>query len=233
MSSVAIRSFVLAGLLLAAAPAVAEAQLYTWRDEAGHLVVSKTPRDGSGLTYAVVNGASPIRTTQPALSRRAAPFEALIVEQAAAHGVRPDLVRAVIQAESAFDPMARSHKGAMGLMQLMPATAEELGVRDPYDPEQNVRGGVKYLKALLVKYSGNEELALAAYNAGPGAVEKYGAVPPYRETRSYIARIKGTAGTRQGPATLKRIVEIVDGREVTRFVTVGGGSSTGRRANHR
>ena len=153
-----------------------------------------------------------------ATNRRAQQYEAAILQHASANNVRADLVRAVIQAESAFNPLARSHKGAMGLMQLMPATAAELGVTDPYDPEQNIRGGVTYLRSLLLKYSNNEELALAAYNAGPGAVQKYGAVPPYRETREYIARIKNHAGP-QKPLVraVQQSVEIVDGRPVTLF----------------
>jgi soluble lytic murein transglycosylase-like protein len=120
-------------------------------------------------------------------------YDDIIEEAATLHGVDADLIHAIIQAESAFNPSARSHKGAMGLMQLMPATAAELGVTDPYDPEQNIRGGVMYLKSLLTRYQHNEELALAAYNAGPGAVARYGSVPPYRETRDYIARIKTNA----------------------------------------
>ena len=122
-------------------------------------------------------------------SRRAGKFESLIVESAAQHGLRADLVRAVIQAESAFNPLARSPKGAMGLMQLMPATAAELGVTDAYDPAQNIRGGVTYLKSLLVQFSDNEELALAAYNAGPGAVSRHGGIPPYQETQNYVRRV--------------------------------------------
>jgi len=103
-------------------------------------------------------------------------------------------------------------------MQLMPGTAAELGVTDPYDPDQNIRGGVTYLKSLLLKYSHNEELALAAYNAGPAAVQKYGKVPPYRETRDYIARIKSTAGEQKAvPRPVHRTVEVVDGRAVTLF----------------
>ena len=132
---------------------------------------------------------SPFRTTTKGIvNERAAQDEALIEENATVHGVSPHLVRAVIQQESAFNPNARSHKGAMGLMQLMPATATELGVSDPYDPSENIRGGVTYLKGLLTKFSQNVELALAAYNAGPGAVTKYGSVPPYRETQNYVTK---------------------------------------------
>jgi soluble lytic murein transglycosylase-like protein len=147
-------------------------------------------------------------------------YEDLIARHAAAHQIRPDLVRAVIQVESGFNRYATSPKGAMGLMQLMPATAARLGVRDAYDPAENIRGGVAYLRQLLDRYSQNEELALAAYNAGPIAVEKYGTtIPPYRETRNYVKKIKGM--TDVSAQTRKRViyktVELVDGREVPRY----------------
>ena len=205
-------------LALVAAPAEVSAQIYSWRDPAGTLVLSDKPRAGATVTFSVANTSMPIRTTRP-VSRRAALFEPLIAEQAEANGVRVDLVRAVIQAESAFNPRAVSPKGAMGLMQLMPATASDFGVRDPFDPAENIRAGVGYLKSLLTRYSNNVELALAAYNAGPQAVKKYGAVPPYRETRNYIARIQSTQSV-SAPAASTRIfrtIEFVDGREVVRL----------------
>jgi soluble lytic murein transglycosylase-like protein len=215
-----VRLLIAGALLLASFPARAHGQIYSWREADGTLVLSTTPKEGATKTYAVGTAGSNIRTTRPASSRRAEQFEPLIKAYAAEHNVRADLVRAVIQAESAFNPLARSHKGAMGLMQLMPATAAELGVNDPYDPEQNIRGGVRYLRALLDQYAGNEELALAAYNAGPGAVDRYDGVPPYRETRNYIDRIRNTAAVRTRPSTtLYRKVEIVDGREVVTFTS--------------
>lgn len=113
----------------------------------------------------------------------------MITQIAQKHGVDDKLVKAVIKQESGFNSKATSHCGAKGLMQLMPSTAKTLGVTDPYNPVQNVDGGVRHLKWLLSKYHGNVVLALAAYNAGSGAVDKYGSVPPYAETQNYVKSI--------------------------------------------
>jgi soluble lytic murein transglycosylase-like protein len=116
-------------------------------------------------------------------------LQRMVRDVSAEHGLDPKLVDALVQVESAYNPGAVSRKGAQGLMQLMPATADRLDVDDPFDPEQNIRGGVRELDRLIDRYSGNLQLALAAYNAGEGAVEKYRGIPPYRETRNYVARI--------------------------------------------
>lgn len=116
-------------------------------------------------------------------------YEDLARRGAIAAGVDPALVAAVAKTESGFDPRATSATGAGGLMQLMPATAKSLGVADPYDPVQNVRGGAVYLHRLLERFHASVPLAVAAYNAGPGAVEHYGGIPPFDETREYVRRV--------------------------------------------
>ena len=162
-------------------------QLALWLDGTGEPVASVPRSRPTGTSRATGFRTSHVRVPIAKPSR----YDPLIEQYASRSEVNPALVRAVVQVESGFDPHARSSAGAMGLMQLMPATAAELGVVDPYNPSENIRGGVVYLKRLLELYRGNEELALAAYNAGPGAVARYGnRVPPYRETRHYVRRVR-------------------------------------------
>jgi soluble lytic murein transglycosylase-like protein len=127
--------------------------------------------------------------TAAAAAVPAVPYADLIDATAARHGVDPQLVRAVIQVESAYQPSARSRKGAMGLMQLMPHTARQYAVKNPYDPTANIEAGIRHLKTLLQRFE--LSVALAAYNAGIGAVERFGGIPPYQETREYVSRVLG------------------------------------------
>lgn len=205
------------------APAApAWAQLYSWHDARGVLVVSDRPRPDQGdMKTFEVPRAPTVRATRPSsLPARARAFDEVIELHAAEQNLPSDLVRAVIQAESGFDSNAVSPKGAMGLMQLMPATATEFGVTNPFHPEQNIRAGVAYLRRLMDRYDSDVSLALAAYNAGPGAVERYSGIPPYRETRDYVKKItRVTESVPQPPraTAIYKWVDLVDGRPVTRY----------------
>lgn len=224
-----VRNALLATLLCALTPSLAHAQLYSWKDASGRLIISDSPKDSSAKVYAVAYIGSGYGVAKPAaavaplqvVSRRAPEFDDLIAQHASRHDLSPDFVRAVIQAESAFNPGARSPKGAMGLMQLMPSTAAEYKVTDAYNPAENIRAGVAYLKSLMIRFKDNVSLALAAYNAGPRAVEKYGnTVPPYKETRNYVARIKSNSGSEPAvvqPHLLYQVVTVVDGQRSVKY----------------
>jgi soluble lytic murein transglycosylase-like protein len=200
----------------------ARAQIYSWRDANGNLVVSNR-RQGSptqdARTYPVAK-AETVRATRYVAAERGKAYDEIITQHCRTHGVRTELVKAVMQVESAFNPFARSPKGALGLMQLMPATIQRYNVRDPFDPTENVRGGVAYLRHLLDRYENNEQLALAAYNAGPGAVDKYGqSVPPYRETRNYVAQISQMTSrpVAMRDKSIYKVTEEIDGRTIVRY----------------
>jgi soluble lytic murein transglycosylase-like protein len=216
------RSALIAAVLCAATPSLAHAQLYSWTDPSGRLIISGVPKDPSAKTYQVL-GAAPytsFRTTRP-ISGKAAAYDDLIAEHANANALSPDFVRAVIQAESGFNPRARSLKGAMGLMQLMPGTAADYRVTNAYDPAQNIKAGTAYLKSLMTRFNNDVSLALAAYNAGPEAVEKYGrTVPPYKETRNYVQKIKGSTDAIpavNSSTAIYKVVRVVDGREIVTY----------------
>jgi soluble lytic murein transglycosylase-like protein len=131
--------------------------------------------------------------TPPAGSSASTPYDATIAQAAAHYNIDPAILHGLIQQESGFDPGARSSAGALGLTQLMPGTASSLGVANPLDPTQSIEGGARYLSQMLSRFGGNTEEALAAYNAGPGAVSRYGGVPPYAETREYVNKVLGYA----------------------------------------
>jgi soluble lytic murein transglycosylase-like protein len=201
MSSIT-RLLFLASLVIAVFPSASAAQIFIARDANGTTVLSSKRLERPTQVFQVP-GAPAYRTTTEGLPRKAEMFEELVQEHSQKHSLRPELVRAVIQVESGFDPQATSPKGAMGLMQLMPDTARSLGVVNAYDPEDNIRGGTAYLRQLLNKY-GSEQLALAAYNAGPGAVDRYDGVPPYRETKDYVRKVGSKAGA--GASAPKRTI---------------------------
>ena len=134
------------------------------------------------LDSSIENKKSPTQTSRTEIND-------LIEKYADKNGLDADFVKAVINQESGFNPNATSKCGAMGLMQLMPGTAQGLGVINAYDPEQNIQGGTKYLKGLMDRFDNNKSLALAAYNAGPNAVKKYGGIPPYQETQNYVKNV--------------------------------------------
>ncbi|MGE3275658.1 MAG: lytic transglycosylase domain-containing protein [Vicinamibacterales bacterium] len=214
-------SLLLATLCLLGLALPAEAQIYAWRDARGTLVLSDEPQKGTEAPATFEVPGAALRATRAAGPGGHHEFDAIITRHARTHRVSPDLVRAVIQVESGFDPNAVSPRGAAGLMQIMPDTARDLGLADPFHPEDNIRAGVTYLRQLLDRYEDDVELALAAYNAGPGTVARYGdAVPPYRETRNYVKKVTGAAGAAPlapSPTAIYKWIEVVDGRPVPRY----------------
>ena len=186
--------------LLAGAASPAAADIYTRRNERGVIEATDRPGPDGGfkLTYRSKGKVTHSAGFRPAEVRRSQ-FEPLIQEAATHHGVQPELVRAVIQTESAYDQRAVSSAGARGLMQLMPDTARRFGVRDAFDARDNIFGGVRYLRVLLNLFRGDVALTVAAYNAGEGAVTRHGGIPPYRETRDYVRKIHGLLARATAP----------------------------------
>lgn len=177
-------SRLLIGLIWFAWAGSAYADVYVYRDKNGVLTFTNVPNHG-GYRRVLREGGGQV-TRGPASYTS---YDDLIIGAAGRYGVDSELIRAVIKAESDFNSAARSRKGAMGLMQLMPETARLHNVADAYDPSANVDGGVRHLRMLLDRYQGDLELSLAAYNAGSAAVEKHGGIPPFAETREYVRRV--------------------------------------------
>ncbi|MDM1757376.1 MULTISPECIES: lytic transglycosylase domain-containing protein [unclassified Acinetobacter] len=176
-------------------------QMYIYKDEQGStLLTNKQSSDRSlqkvKVTYypdsnihSYSNWGKSEASVLPSYSRNKNTYDHIIRQAAATHGVSEGLIKAVIHTESGFNPYARSPVGAQGLMQLMPATARRFNVNNPYDPQQNIMAGAKYLAWLLKRFNNSTRLALAGYNAGEGNVQKYGDVPPFRETQDYVRRV--------------------------------------------
>ena len=178
---------------LCAAPAFADDWIYLQRQDGVRMFSDVRPARGP-FTRIPRHGretasSSCLGLTAANLMQRAADYEPVIRKVAKDHGLSPRLVSAVMRVESCYDPRAISRSGARGLMQLMPATAAQLGVHDTFDPVQNVEGGVRYLASLLERFNYDLKKGLAAYNAGPEAVDAYQGVPPFPETMSYVSRI--------------------------------------------
>jgi soluble lytic murein transglycosylase-like protein len=151
--------------------------------------------------------AVPSANAAPVAALTTAEMHEMLAHAGEAHNIDEDLLASVVKAESGGQVRAVSHAGAQGLMQLMPGTASELGVKDSFRPEENISGGTAYLDALLTRYHDNVALALAAYNAGPAAVDKYHGVPPYRETRAYVARVIREFNRRKVASTSKQTAD--------------------------
>ena len=185
-----------------------EGQVYSYIKDGVRHYTSKPPRGVAGATalrsirYSFLETCYACATLPGVnfgtLRLNTAAYEAEIRATATQHGVDEAIVRAIIHAESSFNPNARSRVGAQGLMQLMPPTARRFGVTNAYDPAQNIRGGVQYLAWLLKRYNGDLTLAAAGYNAGEGAVDRYKGVPPYSETRRYVERVRVLAERYRG-----------------------------------
>lgn len=176
-------------------------KMYTYEDRNGVPLLTNRPQIGSHLKKVKVtyyadsnihhyqNWGSSEASVLPSFSKNKDAFNDIIHQAAQQHGLAAGLIKAVMHTESGFNTHAKSPVGAQGLMQLMPATAKRFNVNNSFDPQQNILGGAKYLSFLLKRYNGNTQLALAAYNAGEGNVDKYGGVPPFRETQDYVHRV--------------------------------------------
>jgi len=180
---------VLAGAVWLPASNLSAGPIYTWQAPDGTLHFSDQPKhDGFTLKHDAATRDTATKT-EPAWNR--ARIQAEIDRMAPNLGLDPALIKAVVAVESAFDPVAISHKGAMGLMQLMPATAKRWGVKNPFDPQQNLRGGMRYLKYLMHTFPEQLAWVLAAYHAGEHRVIKYAGIPPFKSTQTYVRRVLG------------------------------------------
>jgi len=227
----ALKNLALISILAMVCPVLHAKAIHSYTDENGNLVYFNVPQkhtDIDGVPQIVPEvAAAPLGTgLKPASSSPSAPYENFITKYSKANSVDPDLVRAVMATESGFNPVAVSNKGACGLMQLIPSTARRFGVVHVFRPEENIEGGIKYLRFLLDTFKNDVKLVVAAYNAGENAVKRIGGIPHYRETINYVNRIVARYGDTYRPAqgaaapppspeetlkALSKIYRIVDG----------------------
>jgi len=198
------RALWFAGIMTLGLAVQAGAAIYSYRDEHGRLfltdsppnrnykivVTSKKEREAPDSPAPTSFAASSMAPAQKFLLPNDETFSKYINEAAQTHGLDPYLIKSVIKVESDFDPQVMSSKGAQGLMQLIPSTARLVGCTDSFNPRQNILGGANYLKMMLKRFNGKVDLALAAYNAGPGNVDKHGGIPPFRETQNYVRKVR-------------------------------------------
>ena len=173
---------------------VASADIFKYVDDQGVICYTDTPAGNKADRIhkdkpETASGKKQADRNDSGIGASVSEYHTIIHEKASMYDLDPSLIKAVIKTESNWNSRAVSSKGAMGLMQLMPATATEMNVQNPYDPEENIEGGTKYLRYLLERFNGNLTLALAAYNAGPKTVEKFGYVPPITETKNYVSKV--------------------------------------------
>ncbi len=180
-----LRIFLIISLFLC--PTVISADIYRHVNKDGVVHFTNTPGDAKGQLYLREAPKAPL--SRFSSGKPEAWMMEYVDRYSRAHNLSPALIKAIIKAESSGERLAVSPKGAQGVMQLMPFTARQMNVSDPFDPVENIDGGVKYFKELLGTFGGNIEHAVAAYNAGPAAVKKYGGIPPYSETRLYVKRV--------------------------------------------
>lgn len=224
------RFLLIAGTMILGLAAQAGAAIYSYRDEQGRLFLTDSPpnkkykivvtskKETEGLDSGS-NSISSITSTsssQKFLLPSDESYSEYINEAASTYGVDPYLIKSVIKVESDFDPDVMSNKGAQGLMQLMPATAKTVGCRDPFNARDNILGGTNYLRMMLKRYNGSVDHVLAAYNAGPGNVDKYNGIPPFRETKNYVRKVKhyyeqyaSAAGVKSSSTRKSRIIPVI------------------------
>ncbi len=236
------RFLFIAGMMVFGLAVQSSAAIYSYRDEQGRLfltdsppnkkykivVTSKKEREAPDTPPEAISGLTST-SSQKFLLPNDDSYSEFINEAASKHGVDPFLIKSVIKVESDFDPDVMSSKGAQGLMQLMPATAKVVGCSDPFNARENILGGSNYLRMMLKRFNGNIDYTLAAYNAGPGNVEKYNGIPPFRETKNYVRKVKhyyqqytsaaGVSSKSSKSSKKNKIISVVNS-DLTRRLTI-------------